>query len=58
MGFSEHTVRISIPASLLLLAASGFQRVTFFAALLAGFWCVTLVDLGAPLGCNLCRRLH
>lgn len=58
MGFSGHTVRISIPASLLLPAASGFQRVTFFAALLAGFWCVTLVDLGAPSGCNLCRRLH
>lgn len=58
VGFSGHTVRISIPASLLLPAASGFQRVTFFAALLAGFWCVTLVDLGAPSGCNLCRRLH
>lgn len=58
VGFSGHAVRISIPASLLLQAASGFQRVTFFAALLAGFWCVSLLNLGAPSGCSLCRRLH
>lgn len=49
VGFSGHSMRISIPAFLLLQAVAGFQRVTFFAALLAGFWGVSLLNLGAPL---------